>query len=121
MADAVWPSTVPFEPEQGSYSEAIVSNLASFQPDVGPPTTTRRSTIKSTKIKAAFFMTTAERVLFETFFTDTLGDGSLPFTWVNPVYGVSKRYMFDPSSPPEWAPIGSGQAHRVACSIIKLG
>lgn len=120
MATAAWPGTIPSEPEQGSYSEQVVSNLGAFQPDVGPPTTLRRSTIKGTKIQAVFFMTSAELALFRTFFETTLGDGSLPFTWVNPIYGVSNKYMFDPNSPPNWAPLGPGSAFKVACTILKL-
>jgi hypothetical protein len=119
MVDAVWPSNVPHEPEQGGYGETIASNLASFSPDVGPPTTWRRSTIKSTKIQATILMTGAERDLFTTFFTDTLGDGALPFTWTNPAYGVSKRYTFDPGSPPQWASVGY-DLYRVQLNIIKL-
>lgn len=119
MVDAVWPA-INADPEQGSYSEAAVSNLASFKPDVGPPSTWRRSTLKSTKIQAAFFFTSAELATFRTFFETTLGDGALPFTWTNPVYGVSKRYMFDPENPPQWQPLGSGNAYKVSLSIIKL-
>ena len=120
MVDAVWPATVNAEPDQGSYTEAAVSNLASFSPDVGPPSVWRRSTIKQTKISATFFMTAAELEDFREFFEDDLGDGALPFTWTNPVYGVSKRYMFDPGSPPQWAPIGHGSAYRVAINLLKL-
>jgi hypothetical protein len=120
MVDAAWPATVPDEPDAGSYTEQYVSNLSAFQPDAGPPTTLRRSTIKSSKIQCSFFMTPAELEDFRAFFEDDLGDGSLPFTWTNPVYGVSKRYLFAPDSPPQWAPIGVGSAYRVSCTIVKL-
>lgn len=120
MADIPWPSTIPDEPDQGSYGEAVVSNLSSFSPDVGPPTVWRRSTIKGTKIQFTLFMTPAELVLFREFFEDDLGDGALPFSWTNPVYGVAKRYMFDPQTPPQWAPLGYGAAYRVSVSLLKL-
>lgn len=120
MVDAAWPTgSVPYEPEQSGYSEKVQSNLASFNPDVGPPSVWRRSTIKCTQISADILMSGAELAAFNTFFETTLLDGSLPFTWTNPRYGVSKRYMFDPSAAPQWDSIGF-DLYRVRLTIIKL-
>ncbi len=120
MADAAWPTgSVPFEPEQSGYSEEITSNLASFSPDTGMPSVWRRSTLQGSKVSATIIMSGTELAAFQTFFRTTLGDGSLPFTWTNPAYGVSKRWMFDPGSPPQWAAFGF-DIYRVQLSILKL-
>lgn len=119
MSDAVWPVSIPSEPEQGDYRETITPNLSSFTPDVGLPTSWRRSTLDSAEIQASFRLTYAQRDAFKTFFRDTLADGSRAFRWTNPAYGVEARYIFDPKSPPQFQPIG-GALWRVGVSLIKV-
>lgn len=80
MADPECPTTIPTEFEQSDYSETPISNLSSFQPDVGPPSTIHRSTLKRANVQGSLILTQTERESFFTFFQDTLADGSLPFT-----------------------------------------
>lgn len=119
MADATWPTTVPEEPENDDYDETFLPNEASFQPDVGPPTSWRRSTLDGGQISASIIMTTAERDFFKTFYRTTLKDGTRPFVWNNPAYSSAGRYKFAPSSPPRVSAIGAG-LWRVRLSLIRL-
>ena len=119
MTDISWPSGVPEAPERDGYNEELRPNIASFEPEAGPPTSWRRSTVDSGLVSAAFIMTTAERDLFKTFYRTTLKDGSLPFSWDNPSYSSAARHLFDPKSPPSWQAIGA-DLWRVRVSFIRL-
>lgn len=118
MSDASWPA-IPYEPEQSDYREVTTPNVSSFKPDVGPPTTYRRSTLDMVNIQATFVLTGAERATFLTFYRTTLQDGILPFLWTNPAFGASARYLFDPDNPPQWASAGF-DLWRLTVSVIKL-
>lgn len=45
-------------------------------------------------------MTTAQVASFNSFYIDTLTDGSSPFTWKHPYQGVVYSWWFDAKSPP---------------------
>jgi hypothetical protein len=119
MADPTWPATIPSEPEQSGYDEKLAISSSIFEPDVGPPTTWRRSTADGAAIKATIIMTDAERDLFKTFYRSTLRDGSRAFNWTNPAYGSSARHLFDPGNPPVFVNIGAA-LWRVTLQIIRL-
>jgi hypothetical protein len=119
--DATWPSTVPADPEEGTYSETKASNLSVYSPRSGQPFPARRATVKHSRIQAGFFMEPGELTAFIGFYRDTLADGARPFRWTNPVYGQESRYLFDPESPPKWEPLGFGAAYRVSLVMLSLG
>jgi hypothetical protein len=121
MADPSWPSTVPSEPEIGNYREAVISGNASFQPDTGPPTSWRMSTLDSIAVQASFILhSDTERDSFKAFFRTTLRDGQKKFIWDNPAYDVPGVYLFEPENPPQLTPVGPGR-WRLGVSVIKLG
>lgn len=106
MADAVWPSTVPDDPERDSYNSLSMPSGSSFSPDVGPPSTWRRTTLKGRRIQSSFLWTVDERNDFFDFYYDTLAGGTLPFEWDDPNFAATGRYMFDPESSPVENPRG---------------
>lgn len=120
MSDPAWPGTVPYEPEIDGYDEEVRSNLSSFSPDVGPPTSWRRSTLDSSNVRATILMTGAEYTAFMMFFRTTLADGSLAFEWDNPAYSATGRYKFSPDQAPRRVPAGP-DLWRVSFSAIRLG
>ncbi len=124
MPDPIWPATVSSAPLQGSYGEQFQSNLTKFQPDVGPPSVTRRSILKATRIECVFRMTQVELDDFLDWFHDDLEDGSLAFEWTNPIYGQALRYRFDPANPPRWEVAGfagaSGVVFHVRVAAFRL-
>lgn len=119
MADATWPATLPEKPERDGYNEDVTPNVSSFDPDVGPPTAWRRSTLDGRKIRMSFVFTNSQRDTFLTFYRSTLFDGVRPFLWTNPSYGVEKRYLFDPKTPPAIESIGH-EFWKIQVSVFKL-
>lgn len=100
MADPAWPGTLPQEGE-GGVSGSPQSNVVSFQPDVGPSIDRRRASITSrTRDVKLPMMTATQLATFKTFFHDTLFDGVLPFTWVDPITSAAARMKFVQSKEP---------------------
>jgi hypothetical protein len=122
MPDAIWPASVPPEPEVGTYSEGISSNLASDALGGAFPSAWQRSTVRGTVVRGTWLLTSSQLGTFQTFFGATLREGVLPFAWVNPAHtgSVAGRYLFDPENPPEWKPVGVGSLYQLSLSFLKL-
>ena len=121
MSDPAWPtSTVPDAPEYNGYGSAVLSSESSFKPEVGPPTSWRRSTLEARKITASFAWTTTQRDAFYTFYFTTLKNGTVPFQWDNPAFSATGRYKFDSDNPPAEEAIGY-EMWRVTVSVYRLG
>jgi len=116
---AVWPSTIPQGPIYGGFTEVRQRNLASFQPDVGPPNARRRSTAVGVNTACVFQFSDSDLATFNTFFETTLVDGSLPFTWLHPITGVSYTWIFAVDEAPQIEILDFNQ-HQVSCSLIRL-
>lgn len=90
-----WPVGLPQTPEYQAWSEKPQRNVATFQPEVGPPKQRRRSTANGAIAQAVFLMTDAQIAIFDTFYEDTLADGTIPFTWDHPVTGIEYTWSFE--------------------------
>ena len=95
---AAWPFQDPLMPLRTS-TGAPVDNLASFQPDVGPPTTRRRATSRVEQWEMSVLLKSFEQLTeFETWFRDDLKDGALPFVWRKPATDEVTKWRFSPAS-----------------------
>ena len=120
MSRPSWPTaTVPEKPEYSGYRDQRQRVTSSFQPDVGPPTHWRRSSLDFSRIQAGFVWTTTQRDAFYTFYNTTLQNGTLPFLWTNPAYGSEKLYVFDTQNPPEEEAVGY-DVWRITVSVYRL-
>lgn len=119
MTTSAWPATVPQCPILNGLSEQRQPNIVSFQPDVGPPKARRRSTAVATLTNVIFRMTNDELDAFNTFYEDTLKDGSLPFTWDHPRTKDSYTWMFATDEPPSIDRM-TPKTSRVTCKLLRL-
>lgn len=94
-----WPTGVNLYAMTGSYSEKPDTNIAEFAPEVGPSKRRRRMSISSRVVSFTTRMTFAEYEIFDTWFRDTLKDGSLPFYRPRPRTGFVEQYIFDGDAP----------------------
>src|SRR5262245_48642723 len=99
MTTPAWPTTLPCSP-MFPFSEQRQRNIRAFNPEVGPPKMALRSTAASVKFACVFKFTKAQLAIFKTFYETTLADGTLPFTWKNPIDGVTYNWMFAPDEAP---------------------
>lgn len=91
-----WPTTGSFPqcPSPGTWQRQRQSNLLSFEPDVGPPLTRKRSTVSTLSVSFSIVLYTAQLATLDTFFTVDAAEGAIPFDWKNPETGVVEAWSF---------------------------
>jgi hypothetical protein len=119
MTTAVWPASLPQCPILNGFSEQRQRNLAAFAPEVGAPRISRRSTAVAVLTSLVYRMTNAHVITFNTFFEDTLKDGSLPFDWDHPVTGTTYTWMFDPNEAPRLERMTTNTFH-VSFNLLRM-
>lgn len=111
-----WPSSLPQFPLAGHWEETLEDNVIEYQPEVGPPTSRRRSTAVGSTSSASFGFTDAQRTTFESFFRDDIKDGALSFTWDHPVTFVEYDWLIKSI---KFTHVGPG-LHVMACELRRL-
>lgn len=101
MTVAVWPSTLPTELLQQGYNQSSPDLLLKSSVDVGPAKVRRRVTSGVEEVSGNLLLTKTELGYLRTFYDTTLLNGSLRFTWREPVTLVSKEFRF--TNPPKWS------------------
>ena len=119
MTTPAWPAELPCQPEQGTWQETPHSNVASFQPEVGPTIDRRRGTVNTTAVTCSFVFTRAEFLVFEAWFLADLQSGALAFSLDHPVTGAPYRWKFDPK--PGWSMTAmTNRKVRVSAQLRRL-
>lgn len=91
MADPAWPEeTVPIVFEARSYSASANPHVISSPVDRGPPKTRRRFPGTTVTRRLTLRIEAAHRAAWDAWL-ETIGGGSLPFTWPNPEGGGTER------------------------------
>lgn len=91
---AAWPSELP-APLRNGWGEQSQPNRVSFPPEIGPPITRRRSTVRTRVSTMTFRMSSAQLEAFVVFFENDLKDGSLRFTMAHPVTSVGETWKIE--------------------------
>lgn len=96
MTTAAWPAGVSFIAHPESYRETgPLANVIRTPMENGPVKSRRRFTAAPRNVSGTTdIMTNAQIATFETWFRDTISDGALPFTAVNPRTGETQTYRF---------------------------
>ncbi|MHB8109755.1 MAG: hypothetical protein ACYDHW_06955 [Syntrophorhabdaceae bacterium] len=93
MSIPAWPGTLPQRLLISGYGESLPNTLLRTSMDMGPAKQRRRGAAGATPINGKLILTSTERTAFLTFFNTTLLGGSLRFSWVDPVDGVTANEM----------------------------
>jgi hypothetical protein len=98
---AAFPTTINQDVMQDTYSEVPDINVVSYKPDanVGTPTLRRRSLLLQDIITCKMWLTSAEWEILQTFYRDTLVDGTQGFTWVHPRTKADGDFQFEGNAP----------------------
>lgn len=115
----LWPTALPQCPILNGFSEQRQRNIVSFEPDVGPPKMRRRSSAVATLTSVVFRFTVADVEVFNTFYQDTLSDGSLPFVWKHPISQTYYTWMFDSKEAPRFDRM-TPNTFRVSYNLLRL-
>lgn len=93
MAYAPWPNTLPL-PLVAGYGEALSLALLRVPVDKGTPLQRAITDALPLPIDATVVMTRAEYAIFKAFVLTTLGGGSLPFEWTDPLTQTTRALRF---------------------------
>lgn len=100
---AAWPGGLPQTTLLGVRDQRGSATVR-FTNDAGPAQVRKLFSNATRTIQRRIVLTNAQRVIFDTFFVDTLEEGSLPFDFADPVTGATVSYRF--LQPVEWTHIG---------------
>lgn len=112
---AVWPATLPkfsIEITEDRQDGAIRTPM-----DTGPSKVRRRFSAVSRYMTTQLLLTAEQRATFDTFFADTLGEGSLSFDYADPKDGSTVQMRF--TLPPRFNS-GGGYGGVVSVWIASL-
>lgn len=101
-----WPSDLPQVPPKDGYSEDPGDPVLRTETDVGPGISRRRFTASVISLKMNFVLSTAETVILDTFWRDTLSYGALTFNWTHPRTGEDGTFKFKKGGQPKPTPLG---------------
>jgi len=95
-----WPVSLPQEPQTGSWRGGPQDNKLAFRPDQGPTITRRRSSAVAHIYGGTFTgLSSTQIATFEAWYEDDLDDGTLSFTWDDPISGTNYSWKFTGETP----------------------
>ncbi len=114
---AVWPVSLPAAPKLAGLALTPGDRTVRTQMDAGPAKVRSRFSVAPDKLPVTLDLTDAQRATFQTFFTTTLVNGSLPFTWTHPLTGAAQDWRF--LGPPTFALLvpRTGPAGEIRCRV----
>lgn len=107
MTISSWPPALPAVPERSGYARRPKPSIIALATEVGGAKRRRRSSVRVTSVECVFIFTEPQRAVFEAFFADTLDEGALPFSMVDPVRGDEAVWLFDATDPYRVEPMGA--------------
>lgn len=100
---ANWPGTLPQSFLVDGFSLTKQKGADNNQTDVGPTISRQRFTATSRFFTGRMFMTPTQFATLESFYRDTLFQGSTAFTWVHPLTNAVCQMRFDLSKEDDYA------------------
>ena len=107
MTPATWPGTVNQNVLRDGFTVKPEANRISFKPETGKAKRRRRTTIATELVTYGLLLTLDEFADLLDFWHDDLLDGTLPFTFTDPLDEAEKTYEFvDDAEPEAMSPTG---------------
>lgn len=101
-----WPISLQQKLEVAGFQKNYGNTRVSTDMGVGPAKVRSRFTDAVDSYSCQITLDFSEVATFEQFYKTTLGNGSLPFTFIDPFTAVETSYRFSPSSDPVIRPLG---------------
>lgn len=112
-----WPASLPQSLSASSYKESPANLLVSTDMDIGPAKIRRRSSSGPRPVSGAMRMTKPQLLALRSFYVDDLVDGSLRFSWRDPL-DASKAAEYRFTDPPEWSADDGGYSVSLSLEIL---
>ena len=96
---STWPATLPQKPQAQGFSEETPALTVRTEMDAGAAKVRRRFTAGVRNLNMTFELDNAQVATFDTFYTDTIKSGALPFDFPDPRTGntVKVRMVNQPN------------------------
>lgn len=115
-----WPASLPQTPLAEDWSGGPQRNKVTFKPEIGATIDRRRGSAAGYTFSGTFApLTDAQLTAFLTFFHTTLVDGTLPFTWADPVNGTTYNWKFTDDDPPFTIKTYRADLHTLAVKLFR--
>lgn len=114
---AAWPATMPPYVQQGGYGEQLEQGVSEFKPPVGPRQSRNRSIIDSETLTFELNLSTSQVTDLSDFYSNTIGNGTLPFTMTHPRTGITETFTF--VSAPEYRDLDF-DFYRASINVRKM-
>lgn len=101
MVTVVYPGNLPQFSQLGGRDQ-LADNLVVNEMETGPPQTRRRNTLVFSPLDVPFRVKTATKEDIETFYNDTLANGSLEFQKVDFLEPGGTTFVYKFRSPPSF-------------------
>jgi len=99
MAIATWPTSLPDKPLADAFEELRAKKFIRTKMDKGPAKVRGLQSLAPEPLPAMNFILSSTQVnTFDTFVSDSLGDGVYRFSWTNPRTGFPAELRFLPLS-----------------------
>lgn len=80
-----WPATLPQALLREGFAQTLPENVLRSPDDMGPPVARRQYSAGYEVVEGQVYLTRAQSVELDDFYTETLMGGTLPFRWKNPL------------------------------------
>lgn len=108
---AAWPGTLPQFKLTGIADQRQAAKLRSSV-DVGPAIVRRRFTAAVRNVSVPMIFTNDQRIAFEDFYINDLGEGVSRFTWTDPLSGSTVLFRFREEAGPAWTSTDGGEVGK---------
>lgn len=112
----VWPATLPQYVLQDGYAEPEPDVIRRTEMDEGPAKQRPRCTVGIRPFLMQIEVDLDQVAIFQTFYEDTLKDGTLPFSWKHPRTQVNTNFRFV-GGQPQKIKIQDSRNYRIPFSV----
>jgi len=99
-----WPLTLPQRVQRDGLQQELQTNVLRTPMDIGPDKLRYRTKSNYRRADMVVVLTEAQLQILIGFFEDDIYNGSLPFTWNDPIFQTVETFRF--LEPPIWEPYG---------------
>ena len=103
---SVWPIALQQKLNRAGFQKNYGDTRVATEMDVGPDKVRSRYTRGVDSYECEVWLDMSEVATFETFYKTTLGNGTLPFEFPDPITQVVTEFRFKPKTSPVIRPLG---------------
>lgn len=117
MSNPLWPASLPQQVLVDGYKRSFGVGVVRTPMEIGPAKQRQRFTAVPQPFSAMTEVDRTQLATFQAFWRDTLGQGALPFDWVDPETLAPITFQFIGDQPPSWNPMPGSQVWQIVLTL----